>query len=327
MKKTVCSLFVLFALCLADFAPAQEGGGTQAAESGIPADRGIVLIGKGKLLLVPELTYAHISANRLEITGFTVLPAIIIGVIQVEKIKRDVFIPSVTLKYGISDRAQFDLRIPYFIRKDEFITGAGPAMEKNTTDETAFGDIEGLLSLHAVREKESVPDVVATVKVKSRTGKAPYGLATKTIQSGAAQIPTELSTGSGHWAVEPGISLLKTVDPAVLFGSVSYFRHMKRSINGVGVVDPGDSVNYTLGMGYALNDRITLGTAFEQNFFSSAVIDGVKQVETDITVANLLFGVSYYMSGKKSLSFTLSIGLTPESPDLQVSLKMPVGIL
>ncbi len=94
-------------------------------EFGIVAEAGGVLIGKGSLIVEPVLQYTHIDSQRLDITGFTVLPSLVVGLLQVQKVRRDILTPSVTFKYGILDPLEFDLKIPYSFRKNEFNIGTG----------------------------------------------------------------------------------------------------------------------------------------------------------------------------------------------------------
>lgn len=299
--------------------------GKEKVEPGIVAEKGGILVGKGRLIFEPGFQYTHISTQRLDITGFTVLPALVVGIIQVEKIKRDILTPSVTLKYGITDWAELDIKVPYSIRFDEYTFGTAPDRVSRRTDEAGFGDVEGALLFHIIREKGARPDVILSIKGKSRTGKDPYGLETETITG--YTILKELPLGSGHWAVEPGLTFVKTAEPAVLFANISYFYHIKRNVgHNIGTVDPSDSINYSLGVAYALSEKVALSTAFEQKFYNRARVNGVKQAETNITTASLLLGASYSYGPKTSLSFTIGIGLTPESPDIQVSLRMPINL-
>jgi hypothetical protein len=298
----------------------------ERVEPGIVAEKGGILIGKGRLVFEPGFQYTHISTQRLDITGFTVLPALVIGIIHIEEIKRDILVPSVTFKYGITDWAQLDIKVPYLVRFDRYAFGTAPDRISRDVNESGIGDVEGAILLHLIREKGARPDVIASVKVKSRTGKAPYGLETETVRG--YTIPKELPLGSGHWAVEPGFTFMKTAEPAVLFANISYFYHIKRDVgHGIGTVDPSDSINYGLGVAYALSEKVALSTTFEQKFFNKTKINGVKQAGTDITTASLLFGASYAYDPKRSLSLTIGIGLTPDSPDVQVNLRMPISLL
>lgn len=288
-------------------------------------EKGGILIGKGKLIFEPGFQYTHISTQRLDITGFTVLPALVVGIIQVEKIKRDILVPSVTFKYGITDAIELDLKVPYLVRFDNYTFGEIGDRVSRDVDEWGIGDVEGALLLHLIREKGARPDVIASVKVKSRTGKDPYGIPYETVDT--YSIPKELPLGSGHWAVEPGLTFVKTSDPAVLFANISYFYHIKRDVgHDIGKVDPSDSINYSLGLAYALSEKLALSMAYEQKFFNKIKINGVKQAETDINVASLLFGVSHLLGRRTSFNFTVGIGLTSDSPDIQVSLRMPIRL-
>lgn len=314
-------VFMVFSLNISNvFAEEKE-----KVELGIVVEKGGILIGKGKLIFEPGFQYTHISTQRLDITGFTVLPALVVGIIQVEKIKRDILVPSVTFKYGITDAVELDLKVPYLVRFDNYTFGAANDRVSRDVDEWGIGDVEGALLLHLIREKGATPDVIASVKVKSRTGKDPYGIPYETV--GNYSIPKELPLGSGHWAVEPGLTFVKTSDPAVLFANISYFYHIKRDVgHDIGKVDPSDSINYSLGLAYALSEKLALSMAYEQKFFNKIKVNGVKQAETDINVASLLFGVSHLLGRRTSFNFTVGIGLTADSPDIQVSLRMPIRL-
>jgi hypothetical protein len=290
------------------------------------------MMGRRSISIEPGIDYTHISTNQLDITGFSVLPNLVVGLIQVQKTRRDILVPSLTIRAGVTDAFEVNLRIPYTIRYDRVTLGAesdeaGPESER--IDENGIGDIEGGFLIHMLKEKQNRPQMLFGLKVKSRTGKDPYGLDFEEVVG--EQVPTELPLGSGHWALEPSLTFVKTADPAVLFFNFGYFIHLKRDIHkpGVGTVDPGDSINYSFGMAYALNDKVALGTSFEQKFFSKteqevARGDFEKIPNTDITLATLSFGGTYILTDTLSANLSVGIGLTEDSPDLQVGLKFPM---
>lgn len=289
-------------------------------EYGIVAEAGGILVGKGSLIVEPQLQYTHMENQRLDITGFTILPSLVVGLLQVEKVRRDILTPSLTFKYGILDSLEFDLKIPYSFRKNEYNIGSGEdSVNKNVSD-SGIGDIEGAFLVQLAREKGAMPDILASVRVKSDTGEDPFGLATRTIQG--IPIPDdELPNGSGFWAVEPSFTFVKTADPAVIFLNIGYFWHIERDIKHVGDVDPGDSFNFSIGSSFALNDKFILSTAYEQKWFTEASIDGHKQKNTDINVGSLIFGGSYVTSDRSSINISVSIGMTDDSPDTQFNLR------
>jgi len=263
-----------------------------------------------------------------------VLPNLLVGFIQIQKIRRDILVPSLSIRAGVTDAFEMNIRIPYAFRFDRYTVeaeaGAGNVPPETTkVDEDGLGDIEGGFTIHALKEKGSRPQVLLGLKVKSRTGKDAYGLEFEEVVG--KTIPKELPLGSGHWALEPSLTLVKTVDPAVLFFNTSYFFHLKRDTNipGVGTVDPGDSFNYSFGMAYALNDKLALSTAFEQKFFTSTEQEVSRNdfadiPNSDITLANLLFGGTYIFTDTLSANVSLGIGLTEDSPDLQIGFKLPM---
>ena len=289
-------------------------------EYGLVAEAGGVLIGKGSLLIEPALQYTHIESQRLDITGFSILPSLVIGLLQVQKIRRDILTPSVTFKYGILDPLEFDLKIPYSFRKDDYTSGSGDSTEYKQLSDSDIGDIEAALLWQLATEKGARPDIIANLRVKSDTGKDPFGLATEDLVGN--QVPKdELPTGSGFWAVEPSFTFVYTTDPAVVFFNLGYFWHIERNIDNVGDVDPSDSFNMSIGSSFALNNKFILSTAYEQKWFTEASINGAKQEDTDVNIGSIIFGGSYVTSDRSSINLSVSIGMTPDSPDTQFNLR------
>lgn len=287
-------------------------------------DKQATLVGERTVTVEPGLEYSFISANNLDVTGFTALPTFVLGNIEIEKIRRDVLVPSLTVRFGLSDAFEFNLRIPYVLRFDRFNRGVFPDSVSKRVEEQDLGDIEGGVLVHLLSEKGDRPQILAGLRVKSRTGKEPYGLKTEEISPGNT-IPAELPTGSGHWGIEPSLSFVKTADPAVFFATIGYFAHLERDTGtALRTIDPGDSINYSLGVAYALNERFALSTSLEQKFFGRTEAGGKKIAETDLTTGTLQVGGTYAFSDKVSLSLSVGVGLTPDSPDLQVAIKTPI---
>ena len=292
-------------------------------EYGVVAEKGGILVGKGTLIVEPGFEYTHIDSQSLDITGFSVLPSLVIGLIQVQKIKRDIWTPSVSFKYGIFDSFEVDLKVPFSYRTNEYSIGSGEDTESKDVSDTGLGDIEGTFRTQLAYQKKLGWDILAAVRIKSDTGKDIFEI--KTVEIQGNQIPDdELPTGSGFWGVEPSFTFVKGVDPAVIFFSIGYFWHIERDISGVGDVDPSDSINFSLGSAFALSDKIVLSTSYEQKFFTEADIDGRKQKDSDITVASLSFGGTYVLDSQKSVNISVSIGMTDDSPDVQVGVRIPI---
>lgn len=323
-------LFLNFFLLQAS-AQSQEERSLQA---GNISEKGGSWAGRRSIIIEPGLQYSHSTSNRLDISGVTIVPpetnlGLNIGFFRVEKIRRDVLTPSLSFRFGVSEFFQLNFKIPYVFRFDRIsdtpfapASGEEPVTINENVEANELGDIEGGILLHLLKEKGSRPQLISGVRVKSRTGRDPYGLDTKLLSEGNP-ILTELPTGSGHWGVEPYLTILKTVDPAVLFANFGYFYHMERDIDGVGEIDPSDSINFSFGVGYALNDKVALNTAYEQKIYTRTEFEGVEIDDTDPITASLLLGATYSFSDSSAMTFTLSVGLTEDSPDVQVSINLP----
>lgn len=332
-------LYFGFVLVVFHFSISQAFGQSQderSLQAGSISEKGGSWAGKRSLIIEPGLQYTHSTSSRLDITGVTfTLPdeagnlGFNIGRFNVEKIRRDVLTPSLSFRFGVSELFQLNLKIPYVFRFDRISyrpfssdPDSRPSPVNENINEHDLGDIEAGLLLHLLSEKGSRPQIIGGVRVKSRTGRDPYGLNSKVLAPGY-NVLEELPTGSGHWGVEPYFTILKTIDPAVLFFNFGYFYHIERDISGIGDIDPSDSINYSIGVGYALNDKVALNTAFEQKIYTRTKVNGNKIEDTDPITANLLLGATYSFSDTSALTFTLSIGLTEDSPDVQVSINLP----
>ncbi len=327
---SVVALMTILALpCAA--AEEEEGGGknlTRGQET-LLLEKGGVLLPRHTLVVEPGLQYSHTSRTRISISGFTIFQAIVIGNIVSEDVERDILTGFVNLRYGLTNRVQLELKAPYLYREDEEVFAVGPSgedMVKRDVDENGLGDIEGSILWHAIRENSYTPDIVFYLRGKSRTGKDPYGLRTKEIEGRNRY--TELALGSGHWGLSAGANIIKASDPAVLFFNLGYFYNFERNVGrqaGVdyGRVKPGDSVEFGLGMAYALNERLSSSLSYQQRFSFEAEQNDDEIIDTDANAASLYFGSSYALSDRTAVSLSVGVGLTDDAPDTTLEIRVP----
>jgi hypothetical protein len=120
-------------------------------------------------------------------------------------------------------------------------------------------------------------DIVGTVSMTAPLGHHPF----QDISDPLRPSPTPFS-GTGFWAVSANLTFIKAYDPAVIFGSIGYSHLFGRTfgsdpLNGA-VVTPGEQFPYSMGVGFAINDRLTLSTAFFGTFQTTTVIDRVIMI-------------------------------------------------
>ena len=207
----------------------------QTHRQSMSVEQGGALLPSWRFVIEPFFEYDHISGQNVSISGFTIFEAILIGQVQVQKLKRDIFIPGVTLRLGLKN-AELDVRIPYYFRTDQVVfpgsgQESGRVLERNFSNK-ALGDIESYLYYHLLREgtwAPWVPDTILRAGVKFPTGLDPYGLTRENIP-GLGLVPTQFPTGTGCYGTSAGVTFIKSVEPAVVFLNLAYFYNFSRNV-------------------------------------------------------------------------------------------------
>jgi hypothetical protein len=143
-------------------------------------------------------------------------------------------------------------------------------------------------------------------------------------------LQTELATGTGFYGLQGGLSVLFPSDPAVFFGGANYFYNFGRDVgNGFGHIKPGNIFDFNVGMGLSLNDRASFSVGYQQSMVSKSSQSGEASAAQRLAPASSLvlgtarFGVSYKISAKTLLNFSLGIGVTSDTPDLELTVRVP----
>ncbi|MCM2329890.1 hypothetical protein SAMN05216229_106218 [Geopseudomonas sagittaria] len=329
---------------------AAAGYGESLREDSSPArsveniyDEASGFFGEGRFSLETGLTYSHYDTRQLGLNGLLLLDAIFLGNINVDQINSDNFTLDVTGRYNLGNRWQFDLNVPLVYRESTYESaGAGGSTtqvsSETVTGDPRLGDVSIGVAYKFLDESAGVPDAVFSLRVKAPTGEDPYGI--KLVQSpdnDNLSVPEDLPTGNGVWSVTPGVSVVKTVDPAVLFGNLSYTYNLEESFDDIspaqnqkvaGKVKMGNWFQYGLGMAFALNERMSLSMSYSQLISQKSKIrpDGGSWQTVSSSNANAAYfniGMTYALSDQLTMVPNLSIGLTPDAPDFSFSLKFP----
>lgn len=289
-----------------------------------------VLTPKGTLIVEPYLSLAHLSSNRVTLTGFTVVPALTIGLINVQGVSRDIYTAALVGRYGLTNRLEIQLRVPYLYRTDSItqrpIATPSQADTTSTTEGHGLGDIEATGRFQINAGGPDKPYFLGFTRFKSTTGKGPFDVPIDPITG----LQTELPTGSGFYILQPGLSVLYPSDPVVLFGSMSYIWNMSRNIGGqIGRIDPGSGANVNFGLGISLNEKLSLNLGYDHTVFerptsaSNLLLTTTPQI-TQIGV--LLVGGTYRLGNLSFMNVVVGVGVTREAPDLQVTVRIPTAV-
>jgi hypothetical protein len=340
MRRALRAAFVCAAALALDAAaqPARPTvGQAPQADSQPPAiapitDAVNVLTPQGRFVLEPSVQYSFSGDSRVTVTGFTIIPALTVGVIDVRSVNRDFWTVALTGRYGVTPRLEAEIKLPWVSRSDS--TLARPISQPTAGDSEFHASGHGIGDVEVAARYQFTdrpPFYIGYLRFKSRTGDGPFDVALTTPQAGVT-IEDELPTGTGFYSLQPGVTALLPSDPAVFFGGVSYIWNVKRDIdstdlNGVriGEFDPGDGVNFNFGMGLSINDRASFSVGYDHSRFGKNKREGqlVQNTQTQ-QVGSVLFGLAYRLSLRTNLNLTLGIGATPAAPDIQIGIRLPV---
>lgn len=304
-----------------------------------------VLTQRGTYVLEPSVQYGYSSSNRVALVGYTVIPAILIGLVDVREIKRNTFTTAITGRTGINNRMEVEVKVPYVYRSDATVSRelfTGTAVERVfDTSGKGLGDIEvaGRYQLNDGGADKGY--YIAGLRYKSRTGRDPFEVVTDCDQRCIGEnvtgtgLPLDLPTGSGFHSLQGTLTWLYPSDPAVFFGNLSYVHNFKRDNvtrlvrNGVreplGELEPGYVLGFNFGMGLALNDKASLSLGYDHSTIARMKQNGqpvAGSVRTQL--GTLLLGYSYRLSPKRTLNIAVGAGVTRDTPDVTLTLRVPM---
>lgn len=301
--------------------------------------------GGGKFSVETGITYARYDTRQLILNGFLALDSIFLGNINLDRIKADNWTLDLTARYNLDQRWQFDINAPIVYRESTYQSGgagnnAQGVTEQTVTRDPTLGDVNFGVAYKFLDESENSPDAVLTLRVKAPTGKDPFGI--KLIQdpnNDSLAYPEDLPTGNGVWSISPGISLVKTFDPAVLFGSLSYTHTLEESFSDVsstsgvkvpGKVKLGDSFQIGAGIAFALNEKMSMSFSVSDLIARKSKIKSAETGDSwtsvpssDANAAYFNVGMTLAATDNLTIVPNLSIGLTDDAPDFTFSLKFP----
>jgi hypothetical protein len=295
-----------------------------------------VLTPRGKFVVEPSLQYAYATSNRVSLVGYTIIPAITIGLIDIRTVNRSTWIAALTGRYGITNRLEVEARLPYVYREDSTVARPfGVGSEQDTVFNASgngIGDVEVTARYQFNDGGVDRPFYIGSLRLKSRTGEGPFDVQYSRASSLATGLLQEtLPTGSGFYGIQPGLTVIYPSDPAVFFGSVNYLWNIKRDVNKniggaeIGNVDPGDVFTFNFGMGLALNERASFSLGYEHSRIGKDKFNFTEAPAATATqLGTLLLGYSYRLSDKTTVNLSLGAGLTEATPDIQLTLRVPM---
>jgi hypothetical protein len=310
--------------------------------------QGSIVTRRGQLTAEAQVDYARADRNRAVFRGIELVEAVLVGVFDINESRQDVITGSLALRYGVTDRLEVGVRVPYVHRSDTSIlapiAGSTPddaaATIDNSTTGDGIGDIEVSARYQLLDGRAGAPYVIANLQGVIPTGSDPFAIPRDSL--GRAR---SAATGAGFWGIAPSVTAILPSDPVVLFGTLGYTMNLGKSVNTqippvvIDYVDPGDAISASAGIGISFNQRTTLNLGYAHSWAfgtetRTSLIEptpawpGMRTtVSRDLQIGRLLFGVTYRMTDRASLNWSVEVGATEDATDLRTVLRLPLVLL
>jgi len=304
-----------------------------------------VLTPKGGVVLEPSMQFGYSSSNRVALIGYSIIPALLIGLIDVREVKRNTVTAALSGRYGVTNRLELEMRVPYVYRSDATVSREAliPGATEGVFDSNGLhlGDVE-LGARYQLNEGGiDKPFFIGSMRFKSRTGTDPFEVVTDcksrcVDNTSGTGLPLDLPSGSGFNSLQLGLTALYPSDPAVFFGSMTYLHNFSRDnvnrkvLDGatefLGTISPGSVVGFNFGMGLAINEKSTLSIGYDHSSVGRTESNGaVVKGSVRTQLGTLLLGYAYRLSPKTTLNVSVGAGLTRDTPDVSLTVRLPVS--
>ncbi len=304
-----------------------------------------VLTPKGGSVLEPSMQFGYSSSNRVALIGYSIIPALLIGLIDVREVKRNTVTAALSGRYGVTNRLELEMRAPYVYRSDATVSREAliPGSDEGVFSASGLhlGDLEFGARYQLNDGGIDKPFYIGSVRFKSRTGTDPFDVVTdcKTRcrdNSSGTGLPLDLPSGSGFNSLQLGLTVLYPSDPAVFFGSITYLHNFSRDnvtrkvldgqFESLGTISPGGVLGFNFGMGLAVNEKSTLSIGYDHSSVGRTESNGeVVKGSVRTQLGTLLLGYAYRLSPKTTLNVSVGAGLTRDTPDVSLTIRLPVS--
>lgn len=287
------------------------------------------------------MSYSYYDRRQLALSGFLALDAIFLGNINLDQAKASVATLDLTGRYGLTDRFNLEVSVPYVWRDSRFVSagagGSSTAISEVEIRSSGVGDASVAAYYQVVKESARRPDLVTSLRVRAPTGRDPFGL--KLIQpdgdNNNLNVPEDLPTGTGVWSAAVNVSALRTYDPVILFANLGYTMYRPEDFDDISpVVDQvspaevslGNSIQLSGGLAIALNDRSAVSFSVASSFAAATHTRAPGSEEQRVAgsssnATTLNIGATYAMPSGWIMNGQLAAGLTPDAPNFVFGLR------
>ncbi|HEV3138188.1 MAG TPA: transporter, partial [Pirellulales bacterium] len=220
------------------------------------------------------------------------------GVVQGHIRRRLIYTP-LAFRYGWSRNVQLFGFMPVG-DSDTQTSTVGTSTSKNSG---GIGDLTTGANFHLFESHEDQPDVIATFAMTAPTG---------AFASPLFGLVPGSALGQGFWAISGQLVAIHNYDPIVVYYGGGYRHLFERHFDGT-LFAAGEQINYLMGVGFSVNDRVTLSTTLLGFYITSIHLNGSIDQGTNIEPISLRFAATISRRNHILEPFAL-IGMTDYAP-------------
>jgi hypothetical protein len=270
-----------------------------------PEDNSLQFLRATTVLLEPGESQCDVGINyALTETDFPLLltdgMGDIVGVADAQFRIRTLSVP-LEYRIGLTKRVQGFIGMP--------LGWTNTQINVNTLEDFrndgGIGDLNFGFTIQLKEAAVDKPYWVTTLAVIAPTGGSPFanvvGLA-----------PSAPSLGQGFWSVQGNLLFIQPYDPIVLFYGLGMERYFESRYSGIDI-EPGPEYSYTLGVGFAVNDRVTLSSRFRGSYIEETEANGLRIPGSNQEPMTLRFSATVSKPCHRIVEPFVEFGLTDDS--------------
>ncbi len=295
------------------------------------------------LTFYPQFTYAYSNSKDVVLNGFLAFNAIFLGDVSVQRTETNIFQWNPQIYYAFTRNFELNVSIPYMFEwstfKSQGVQFSSALESQATVNKWGLGDVGGGFYWQLLNQHGWFPNLIWNTQFSAPTGNSPYGIKLITDPSNTnLKFPNNLPTGKGVWGISSGFSIIRELDPIVLFGSGQFFYEFTQHVDDISIVEnqktpgevsPGNAISYTLGGTLALNERFSV-MAEVQDLITNSTQTRANGGSTWNTIpdsstnaAQFIFGATWAATHNLFPYIQAGIGATEAAPNYQISLFVP----
>jgi len=292
-------------------------------------EKGGLIAGKFQVSLTES--YTHIQTNQLYIEGFGILPIVVVGNVDIQNVRRDIFSTVFGASYKLTNKLQVTLTVPwqYSMASISTATGingrkVGSANNEKTSQSSSLGDVTIGSFYQLTRESLILPSLSGGLDLKLRNGRDFFET-----PDPAAHVPA----GTGFYMLRASLSASKTSAPAVVYGSLGYAYNFPRHNiaytpkNSPAVLirsyEPGASFNVSAGVSLSLNYQLSLNWSVAEATQLASRVNGSVSPNTATNAITFRMGGIWRLSRRTSIDLSLTTGLSNDAGGTTIALRVP----